>query len=109
RHERQAPFGLLAKQAEIGRGVAETDEPQPGSVGPPSPDAPSDEMPRHRAQPVGVEIAQVDNVDGHGGKTITNAGRSGSAPDRFDRTRTAAECDPGTKPRSRNRAQHCTE
>ena len=66
RHEGEAALGLLAEQAEIGRRVADAEHAQPAGVAPAPADAAADEMPRHRAEPLGVEIAQIDDVDGHG-------------------------------------------
>ena len=67
RHEGEAALGLLAEQPEIGRGVADAEHAQPARIGPALADAAADEMPRHGAEPLGVEIAQIDDVDGHGG------------------------------------------
>ena len=52
-------------RARAGRGVS----PQRAA------DAAADEMPRHRAEPLDVEIAQIDDVDGHGANCTMNARR----------------------------------
>ena len=66
RHEGEAAFRLLAKEAEIGRRIADARDAHPARVGKARADAAADEAPRHHAQALGIEIAQVDDVDGHG-------------------------------------------
>ena len=44
----------------------------PAGIGPARADAAADEAPRHRAEPLGVEIAQIDDVDGHGAEFSMN-------------------------------------
>src|SRR5213079_331745 len=66
RHEGEAAFGILAKQAEIGRRVTEPEHPLPGRIGPARPDAAVDQLPRHDAEALRIEIAEIDDVDGHG-------------------------------------------
>ena len=66
RHEGQATLGLLAEQPEIGRGVADAEDALSARIDPALADAAADEMPRHGAEPLAVEIAQIDDVDGHG-------------------------------------------
>ena len=67
RHEGEATLGLLAEQPEIGRGVADAEDALSTRIDPAPADAAADEMPRHRAEPLAIEIAQIDDVDGHGG------------------------------------------
>src|SRR4029079_17230372 len=66
-HESQATLRLLAEQPEIGRGVADAEDALPTRVDPAPADAAADEMPRHRAEPLAIEVAQIDDIDGHGG------------------------------------------
>jgi hypothetical protein len=65
RHEREAPFRLFAEQAEIGCRIADAEHTLLAQIGPTLADAVADEMTRHRAEPLAVEIAQIDDVDGH--------------------------------------------
>jgi hypothetical protein len=66
RHEGEAAFGLLAEQAEIGRGVADAEHALAGGIPPQSANAAADETTGHHAQALAVEIAQVNDVDRHG-------------------------------------------
>ena len=66
RHHRQAAFGLFAKQAEIGRRIADTEYAQPAGVFPARTNAAADKTPRHDAKVLAIEIAQVDDI--HAGK-----------------------------------------
>ncbi len=68
RHEGEAPLRLLAEQSEIGRRVADAEHADAAGIGKARTDAAADEAPRRHAQPLGVEIAQIDDVDGHGAK-----------------------------------------
>ena len=64
RHQRKAPFRLFTKQAQIGCGIADPEHALAGGVGPMRADAAADEPARHDAQPLSIEIAQIDNVHG---------------------------------------------
>ena len=66
RHQGEAALGLLAEQAEIGRRIADAQDPQCAGVLPARANAAADEAPRHDAEALGVEIAQVDDI--HEGK-----------------------------------------
>ena len=66
RHEGEAALGLLAEQAEIGRGVADAEHALAGVSRHSAADAAADEAARHHAEPLAVEIAQIDDVDRHG-------------------------------------------
>ena len=74
RHEGEAALGLLAEQPEIGRGVADAEDAHVRAYR-----SSARRMPRPTkwratdAEPLGVEIAQIDDVDGHGGIVSTNA------------------------------------
>jgi len=66
RHERQTPFGFLAEQAEIRRGIADAEHAQAGGVLPQTADAAADEAARHHTELLGVKIAQVHDINRHG-------------------------------------------
>ena len=68
RHEGQAALRLLAKQPEIGRRIADPEHAHAAGIGKALADAAADEAPRHDAEALGIEIAQIDDVDGHGAK-----------------------------------------
>jgi hypothetical protein len=68
RHEGETALRLLAKEAEIGCRIAHAEHAQPAGVGEAGTDATTDEAARHDAQALGVEGAQIDDVDGHGEK-----------------------------------------
>ena len=68
RHEGEATLGLLAKETEIGRGIAHSQHAHAARVGKAPANAAADEAAGHDAEALGVEIAQVDDVDGHAAK-----------------------------------------
>ena len=72
RHQGEAALGLLAEQAEIGRGIADAQHAQCTGVVPARANAAADEAPGHDAQVLGVEISQVDDI--HGDKIACRAG-----------------------------------
>ena len=65
RHEGKAALGLLAELAEIRRGIAHPEHAHTARVGKTHADAAPDETPRRYSEPLGVEIAQIDHIDGH--------------------------------------------
>src|SRR6185295_504874 len=65
RHEGKAAFRLLAEQTEIWRRVADADDALRARIRPARPDAAADKAPRHRAERLGVEVTQVDDIE-HG-------------------------------------------
>ena len=65
----EAALGLLAEQAEIGRGIADAEHALAGGVAPQAADAAADEAAGHHAQPLAIEIAQVHDIDRHGLKS----------------------------------------
>src|SRR6266436_1747893 len=65
RHEGDAALAVLAKQAEIGRGIAEAEYPLALRVRPARMDAAIDQPPRHDAEALRIEIAEIDDIDGH--------------------------------------------
>src|SRR5262245_52145968 len=66
RHEGEAALRLLAEQAEIGRRIADPEHAHAAGIGKALADAAANEAPRHDAEALGIEIAQIDDVDGHG-------------------------------------------
>src|ERR1700753_824564 len=65
RHKGDAALAILAEQAEIGRGVADAEHPLTLGIRPARLDAAIDQPPRHDAEALRIEIAEVDHVDGH--------------------------------------------
>jgi hypothetical protein len=65
RHEGEAALRLLPEQSEIGRRVADAEHAHATGIIEPDTDAAADESPRNHAEALGVEIAQVDDVNGH--------------------------------------------
>src|SRR4029079_11067759 len=65
RHECNAALAVLAKQAEIGRRVAEPEHALTLRVGPSRPDRTVDQLPRHDAEAARIEITEIDDIDGH--------------------------------------------
>src|SRR5262249_5687123 len=77
RHEGEAAFRLLAKQTEIGRRIADAEHAQAAGVGEAGANAAADETSGDDAKALGIEIAQVDDVVGHGAKIA----RASAAPE----------------------------
>ena len=88
RHEGEAALRLLAKQTQIGRRIADPEHALPARVRPARADAAPDEAARHGAEPLGIKVAQVDDVVGHRLDLITNTRHVASAGAKAD--------DPGT-------------
>jgi len=65
RHEGEASFGLVAKQPQIGRRIANSEHTPRARIGPAAADAAANEAARDHPQPVGVEITQVNDIHGH--------------------------------------------
>ena len=65
-HEGEAPFGLLAKQPEIGRRIADAEHAQGARIGPAPANAAADEAAGNHAKLMGIKVSQVDDVYGHG-------------------------------------------
>jgi hypothetical protein len=61
----QGSVHLVAEYAEIGRRIANSDHAQSMRIVPTMADSTAHEVTRHRAEPVGVKIAQIDNINGH--------------------------------------------
>ena len=68
RHEGEAAFRLFAKEPEIGSRIADAEHLHAAGVGEPGANATSDEAPGDHAKALGIEIAQIDDVVGHGTK-----------------------------------------
>jgi hypothetical protein len=68
-HEGEAAFRLLAKETEIGRRIADPQQAHPARICEALANAASDKPTRHDAEALGIEIAQIDDIDGHG-KTV---------------------------------------
>ena len=64
RHQRQATLGFFAEQAEIRRRIADTEHALAARIFPARADAAADKAPSDDAEPLGVKVAQVDNVHG---------------------------------------------
>ena len=75
RHEGEAALGLLAEQAEIGRRIADAEHALAGGIAPQRTHAAADKAARHHAERLAVKIAQIDDIDGHGGKLAQVAGQ----------------------------------
>src|SRR5262249_32688914 len=68
RHEGEAAFRLLAKEPEIGRRIAHPEHAHAAHVGEALAYAAPDEAPGDDAETLGIEIAQIDDIDRHGDK-----------------------------------------
>jgi len=69
RHEGEAAFRLLAKQAEIRRRITHSQHAHAAGIGEALADAAADKAAGHDAEALGIEVAQIDDIDGHG-KTV---------------------------------------
>src|SRR5260370_5041230 len=65
RHEGDAALRVLANQAKIGGGIAEAEHPLALRVRPARMNAAIDQPPRHDAEALRIEIAEIDDIDGH--------------------------------------------
>ena len=68
RHEGEAAFRLLAKEPEVRRRVAHPEHAHAARVGKALANAAPDEAPGDDAEALGIEIAQVDDIDRHGNR-----------------------------------------
>src|ERR1700694_3467196 len=66
RHEGDAALRVLAKQAEIRGGIAQAEHPLATGGRPARMNAAIDQPPCHDTEALRIEIAEVDDIDGHG-------------------------------------------
>src|SRR5262249_34793955 len=66
RHEGDAAFRIFTKKSEIGRRIADAEDALALRIGPALPDAAIDQLPRHGAEALRIEITEIDDVDAHG-------------------------------------------
>ncbi len=76
RHEGEATLRLLPEQAEIRGRIADAEHAHAARVVEALTDAAADETTRHGAELLGVEIAQIDDIDGHLGRVAWIVGGS---------------------------------
>ena len=67
RHQRAEPQRLAPKRAEIGCRIAEPHDHQPVGAPPVLANALADEAPHHAPERGGVEGAEIDDIQRHGG------------------------------------------
>jgi hypothetical protein len=65
RHEGDTALGVLAEQAEIRRRIADAEHPLTLNIRPARMNAAIDQPPRHDAEALRIEIAEIDDIDGH--------------------------------------------
>jgi hypothetical protein len=75
RHEGEAAFRFFAEQAQIGGRVADAEDAQAARIGKARPYPPAHEAPRHVAEALRVEIAEIDHIKRHGAKLTQIAPR----------------------------------
>src|SRR5262249_8310548 len=64
-HEGNAALGVVAEQPEIRRRIANAEHTLPLRVRPPRPDAAIDQLSRDDPEALGIEVAQVDDINAH--------------------------------------------
>src|SRR5262249_12671133 len=74
RHEGEATLRFLTKEAEIRGWIPDAEHAQAMQIGPAHADAAADEATRHHPEHLAIEIAQIDDVERHGGKTLGSDG-----------------------------------
>src|SRR5262249_6795219 len=57
--------GIFTKKPEIRRGIADAQYALAFGAGPALPDAAVDQLPRHNAEALRIEVAEIDDVDAH--------------------------------------------
>jgi len=84
RHESETALGLLAEEAEIGRRIADAEHALARGIAPQPADAAADEAAGDHPEPLAVEIAQINDVDRHGGEDyhISGPARRSETPGR---------------------------
>src|SRR6185437_16042520 len=65
RDESDATLGVFTKKSEIGRGIADAEHALSIGARPAFPDGAIDQLPRHDAKTLRVEITEIDDVDAH--------------------------------------------
>ena len=77
RHEGEAAFRLLAKEPEVRRRVAHPEHAHAARVGKALANAAPDEAPGDDAEALGIEIAQIDDINRHGNRVAWISFRRG--------------------------------
>ena len=76
RHESQTALRRVAKQSQIGGGIADAEHALVLGIRPARLDAAIDQPPRRDAEPLRIEVPEIDDVDGHGRTLACHRGHS---------------------------------
>ena len=75
RHQRHDPLGLAQEGAQIGRGIAQPDQPQPSDIRPELPQPATQHAGRDLTQAGLVKVPEIDDVGVHGGARLARIAR----------------------------------